>query len=543
MRRLCDHRIRVGWDFYPPSELGWLEMRAGQAQRSSQEVHMAKSMSAGSGDEYTLRDFLTFLFKRRGLVVSSFATVLSIVILWTLLVPPTYEVTAAILLKRARAEVSFEGGANEVTEQDVNSGMHILTSRRLIEDALQALQVSEDQRPRKLFEGPRALLDTLLRRPKLTYFEELVLHLQKELVVTPLRRSNIIQISYRAKDPEWATRIVRSLTEQYVERRTAVYQSPHAASFFEQELEAAKARLSLAEEELGRFLKRAGITMMKVQEGLDSLGAQKQWAVQRLSELETQLAATETTLQEHQRMVSELEGRLASEPERLASANRLNMDPAIEEVERGLVALQLRRDSLVQDFKPESRQVQDIDTQIRLAEERLREVGRRAGMVDQTEMNPVHQAIKTDLLRAQADLEGTRARRVSLQKQVVSFRRTLDKLNENSLALEKLYREVKSAEDTYLLYRKKNQEARISAAMDQEKIVNVSIAQPAERPLRPVAPKKTINLMVGLFLGTLVALGLAFFVEYFDHGFTTGSDLERRLGVTHLASIRDERAA
>ncbi len=52
--------------------------------------------------------------------------------------------------------------------------------------------------------------------------------------------------------------------------------------------------------------------------------------------------------------------------------------------------------------------------------------------------------------------------------------------------LEGLRRAAQAAEDDYLLYRKKHEEARISAAMDQERFINVSIAQPAQMPLRPV---------------------------------------------------------
>ncbi len=88
-----------------------------------------------------------------------------------------------------------------------------------------------------------------------------------------------------------------------------------------------------------------------------------------------------------------------------------------------------------------------------------------------------------------------------------------------------------------MLYQKKHEEARISAAMDQQRIVNVSIAQPAQRPLRPVAPNKPLNLVLGLLLGTFGGLGLAFVTEYFDHSFTTGRGLEARLGIPLLGTI------
>jgi uncharacterized protein involved in exopolysaccharide biosynthesis len=204
------------------------------------------------------------------------------------------------------------------------------------------------------------------------------------------------------------------------------------------------------------------------------------------------------------------------------------------------VALQLKRDALIQDFTPDNRQIQDIDTQIRLAKERLQQAQEQVGSINRTEINPVHQDLKTELLRAEADLEGARGQYRSLQRQVARYRGELNEMNEKAFALERLGREAKVAEDAYLLYQKKHEEARISSAMDQQKLVNVSIAQPAQRPLKPVAPKKALNMVLAIFLGAFGGLGLAFGREYFDHSFTTGYDLESRLGIPHLASIPEE---
>jgi uncharacterized protein involved in exopolysaccharide biosynthesis len=116
----------------------------------------------------------------------------------------------------------------------------------------------------------------------------------------------------------------------------------------------------------------------------------------------------------------------------------------------------------------------------------------------------------------------------------------LELLDQKGFTTEGLRREAKAAEDAYMLYHRKHEEARISAAMDQQKIVNVSIAQPAQRPLRPVGPRKALSLLLGLLLGALGGLGLAFVSEYFDHSLTTGRDLETRVGIPLLGSIPDQ---
>lgn len=488
---------------------------------------------------YSLRDFFTFLFRRRRVVIGFFLAVVSTVSLWTLLVPPTYETKATILLKKSRAEVSLGSGPNLVTEEDLNSEIQILTSRQLIQEVLTGLGIDESRRPRSRFDGARAVLQAVLRKPKLTYLEENVLVLERDLSVNPIRSSNMLSVSFRSKDRQGATEVARALTERYLERRTEIYQSAHAVSFFEQEAQSAKERLGKAEANLGEFLKGAETIMVKTPEGSDPMAVEKELALQRLSQTLVRLAEIRSALGEQRMTVAELEARLAGEPERLASSNRYNLNPAVEEIEKGLVSLELRRDALIQDFRPESRQVQDVRAQIELAKQQLRGAQKQVGSIDRTEPNPVHQALRTRVLHAQAELEGTRVRYEALERQGSSDRQVIDDLNEKSFALEKLNREVKSAEEAYLLYRRKFEEARISAAMDQEKIVNVSIVQPAQKPLKAVSPKKMVNLMIALILGLVGGVGLALLLEYFDHTFTTGLDVERRLNVPHLASIRE----
>jgi capsular polysaccharide biosynthesis protein len=56
-------------------------------------------------------------------------------------------------------------------------------------------------------------------------------------------------------------------------------------------------------------------------------------------------------------------------------------------------------------------------------------------------------------------------------------------------------------------------------------------------PLKPVSPKVFLNLVLGLFLGALGALGLAFFLHYLDDSLETVEDVEHTLDVPVLISV------
>ncbi len=53
-----------------------------------------------------------------------------------------------------------------------------------------------------------------------------------------------------------------------------------------------------------------------------------------------------------------------------------------------------------------------------------------------------------------------------------------------------LLREIQASSEAYLLYRKKAEEARITAAMDENKITNVAIGELASRRARPSARRR-----------------------------------------------------
>lgn len=497
-------------------------------------------------EEYSVRDFLTVLFKRKRLILSFFLTTVVVTALGTFLSSPIYEANASILVKKASAEVplvpkeSSQLIISQVSEEDLNSEMTILKSRQAIEDTLRGLGVDETWRHDGLLGSARRGLSGLLGSPRLSYFDEMVLQLVKKIDVKAIRKSNVLEVTYRHTDPDWATKVVQGLTERYLARRAQVYQSPQAVAFFDDETRAAAARLEKAEQALKTYSAGAGVSVLGLVGDPQSLAAEKEAALQRLGGFETQLGDARVEIQRQTERVASLEAQVAREPERLRSSGRLNQDPATEELEKALVALYLRRDALAQDFKPDSRQLRDTDQQIKATQERLKAAEAQLDGINRTEINQVNQDARGLLVAARADLQGAKARYGSLQAQVASQRTALESLDQKGFTTEGLRREARAAEDAYMLYQKKHEEARISAAMDQQKIVNVSIAQPAQRPLRPVGPRKALNLLLGLLLGAFGGLGLAFVSEYFDHSLTTGRDLEARVGIPLLGAIPDQ---
>jgi len=89
----------------------------------------------------------------------------------------------------------------------------------------------------------------------------------------------------------------------------------------------------------------------------------------------------------------------------------------------------------------------------------------------------------------------------------------------------------------YDLYLAKLEESRISSAMDTEKISNVKLIEPAYPPLKPISPKKKLNILIGIFLGLFGGLVTSFLIEKIGDKLETPEDIDRALGLPVLTSV------
>ena len=74
-------------------------------------------------------------------------------------------------------------------------------------------------------------------------------------------------------------------------------------------------------------------------------------------------------------------------------------------------------------------------------------------------------------------------------------------------------------------------------ANQAQNLVTVTVEATALVPLTPVSPKVLLDVLLALFAGLLVGLGVAAAFEYFDQGLHTEQDVRERLGVTCLAIV------
>lgn len=125
--------------------------------------------------------------------------------------------------------------------------------------------------------------------------------------------------------------------------------------------------------------------------------------------------------------------------------------------------------------------------------------------------------LKIELAELEASLDKTKETINSLQKEIEELQVELqDKKHKEDILAQK----VAIAQKTYEAFVKKYEELRVteSAQIGEASITVISRAYP---PTIPVGPRKALNLAIGMVLGLIGGVFIAFFVEYWQ---STGED-------------------
>jgi hypothetical protein len=121
--------------------------------------------------------------------------------------------------------------------------------------------------------------------------------------------------------------------------------------------------------------------------------------------------------------------------------------------------------------------------------------------------------------------------------QVKQYEAQLSRLEGITAEYEDLARQKKESGDNYQLYKKKEEEARITNELDQSKITNVSVAEAPVQSQLPVKPNRPLNLILGVFLGVLLSIGSVVIAEFLRDTVLTPRELEKLTGERVLASL------
>lgn len=419
----------------------------------------------------------------------------------TFALPVAYDSEMKFLVKNERADLILTPDKNitsqmptEVSENQVNSEVELLKSRDLLEKVVAENHLNLPyEKNRKVQIPTSAAMAAGVRK------------LSKDLKITVLRKTNIIQVSYRNSDPDISVSVLRELGDQYLTAHLAAHSSPGSYQFFTDQVDKYNHQLLLINTTISEFHRR---------KQLYSMPEQQSAVLAALQGTDSLLRETDTKLAEEHGKLAAAERSLEEIPERVVTQVRsVPNQQAIQQLQASLTDLRNRRISLVIKFKPTDRLVIDLDRQIANTEADLETIKTHAAEEKTTDLNSVRQNLDADYLHGEVAVEGLHRQRAELAHLRGDYLNQLSSLDTNNLDLQKLEQYRKEAQDNYDLYVRRLGEARMADSLDREKFSNVVIIERPSASPEAFAPKLMANSVSGVAIGICLYLACTYFLE------------------------------
>jgi uncharacterized protein involved in exopolysaccharide biosynthesis len=489
---------------------------------------MAEEDQGNRGEESpspTLRELAMVLFQHRALFcgISSLVFVIAVVYAFA---GTTYRAQVRVLVRRGRSDPPVTAQQNappdfsrvEVSEEDLNSEVELLKDDDVLRRVVEANDLEDHDWLRWL-------------RPheeKAARVERAVKRLANRLNVESIKKTNLIAVSYDAGDPQLAAQVLRSLSNIYLEKHMQVHRPAGQLHFFDQQTGESRQQLEEAKRKLLAFTRSHGVVVAAQERDL---------ILQRIDALEETSRQTQVEMSETGHRVRELDLELAELPQRTTTQVRTADNPELlRALKTSLLDLKLKKTQLLTKFEPNHRLIQEVEQQIQQANSAIAAERSTPVRDETTDKNADYEWAKSEVEKARVDMKGLQAREAETNAQLKEYRRLARQLGEDAITQDDLTSSEKAAQDNYLLYVKKREEARMGDALDEGGIVNIAIAEQPVAPALPLWPPAAV-VLVGFVTALASGTGAAFAADYLDPALRTPEEVIACLEIPVLASL------
>jgi capsular exopolysaccharide synthesis family protein len=323
------------------------------------------------------------------------------------------------------------------------------------------------------------------------------------LRVEPVRNTRLVEVIFTTPDPnlsqDLANAHATSFLQMILENRFNLTQE--ARDFLEKKLAELREKVQKAEIELNRFRQQHGVVSFEKGENI---------VVDRLVDLNKELTKARA-----ERIQAESLYQMTRNKNTQYLGQVLN-SPLIQQLKASLANLETEKGRLLSIFTPEHPRIQELNQQINGTKRNL-----------SGEIGSIVQGIDSTFASAWAreeslEAEAKRQQDAALNLKQVSIEYAV--LNEEVVVNRGLYESVlKRLHETYV--------ANDVAGS------NIQIMQRASFPRAPSSPNSVRTLFISSVIGLMLAVGLAFFVEYMDSTVNTPQRVSAAVSLPTLGAV------
>jgi len=450
-------------------------------------------------ETHNLRDILTIIFKHKYKILATFLIILIGATVYATKIRQIYEAKSTLLIKYGREylprpedETTRQAPAAVTPQTVINGEISILTSLDLYSRLVKkmgAVNIYPE-------------LSNMSTASGLTPESAAIRLLQKNIKVTNIKNSSLIEVSFTHQNPEMVAHVINELVDLFKEKHLEIF-STEGTGFLETQLEKSQKKLEESEIDLAVFKEKNRVYSYEEQK----------------SSLLSQRTTIDSTIKTTLSQISELEQKIA-----FTKSPAWNIDGAAE-LRGQLATLQQREAQLLEKYNEGSRTLQSQRQEIQAIKEAMKK---------RTE-----EQRQIELSKAEGELSVVRARADSLRRQLGQIEGEIRALDARERDLRELKREAALQEQNYQTYAKKLQDSLINDEMDRRKMVAISVIEKAPIFRIPREQKFNKNQIIagGFFGGIAAGIALAFLLEFMSPGMTTPMSAERRLGIPVMVAI------
>lgn len=428
---------------------------------------------------------LLILLARRNIILITLAVTVLTTIVVSLLLPKSYKSTATLVLTYKGADpVTGMMLAPQQISNYMATQLDIIRSTKTALIVIDKLKLDQSEIVKKSYQESKTGLD--LR-------DWLAGGLLKDLNIETSRDSSVIQINYVSTDAEFAAMVANAFANAYQEIsiRLTVEPSQNAATYFTSQLNIFRDRLDASQKKLSAYQHDKGIIDTDFRLDVET---------RRLIELSSQLVIAQAEL--------------------LGTAEQ-------DGGKRGGDAQSLRN-AMINNLKINLSQAESKFSEIsqKLGRNHPSYAGAKAEVdMLRSELNRHIKATAQDAMKKEAEI------RTALEEQkakVLTLNRARDEL-------QLLTREVEGAHQAYNTAMQRLNQTTLEG---QSNLSSVSILDTGKIPDKPDSPKLLLNIVLSLFLGTMLGIGSGLVVEMIDQRVRSPEDLTNVLNAPVLGVIK-----
>lgn len=462
---------------------------------------------------------LQSVLHRRWIFISCIVGFIIPVIMYNQITNPVYEATTSIIYELYSGEINKDSPQRPIDSNIKNNVMEEIKSQSLAEEVVEALP----DNILKSYPVPNTKpADFNLK----SHLRKLI---KKDISAENIVGSDVIVIKTKGNSPAKAKVLAEMVTETLKKRHLDVRQETisSARKLIESQLPLYEQRLSEAEEALRQYKEQGGITYID-QESIEIL--------KRITEAEVLYNKARADRDASDKRLKYLEKKLSQEREDLLPLVTANTSPMVNRLKDELIELELQYLRLkVQNYDENHPKMLEFKSQIEQTKQKLSNETLKISQGENI-IDPLSQLqkIMEEIVNMEVELQTYRAQENALQQIIREYENDLKSVPEKELTLTRLIRERDVNEKIYTMLVEEREEARIREA---EQFGNIRTLDPPQLPESPVRPRKLLNLVVALFLGLVMGLGLIAIFENLDTRLNTADEIKKVSDLSIISSI------